>query len=412
MRKPLLALALMLMQTLPLASLAPGCAPTPEGEGELNHRDDPLSRSGNSAAPRPWHMHSGNGFSRPDAYSLSTPPCRLQAGNSLCDEGVYYFSEVSVARAFAAAQRTAHLKEGAAATLGLSPLWGLRGGLLKSIRAFPASSWRSKAAVLIGSVVVAIGLTGFFGNRQQANAVKHLLATERAFVARCGHVRKNFLSQAVSLGVTIEFRPEYPGAQIPAQQYFAAKEQEEALYRRTFDAAKEQGLSCQDAYEKVFLTSCDQLPSRIVRHPDWFDACLRTGLPAPLAEQLQEANAVLALDSGLGIRLQMPPKNLDGKRQRALAAFLTALTHGVSAVTQGSPPATHAALSALRRDIHEIIVRPGPPRIAGHRFHSFAEIVVNEQRVLVMYLFYDLRQREYRVSMRPISDRLRPRGSL
>ena len=221
--------------------------------------------------PTEWYFHSGEGFTEveyrdPDSGELTKlrSPCELSRDNPQCMEKVFYFSKTAILQFVNAARDYFDQK------------WQMHTGY--AVAAGTAAFMTGKgAAATTGMPVVSVGLwvtTGILGivaayegykvgeALYMLGQVDDLIAEEEAYVRRCGHMRKDFLRRASELGVKVVFDEEYGGQFVDSSHYLDGVKKEKEKLDYVLQMAAMSGMTSREAYEKLFLTSCDALPTR------------------------------------------------------------------------------------------------------------------------------------------------------
>lgn len=262
-----------------------------------------------------WVFHTGKGFSSVEFVDAENgrlreinSQCVIAFDNPYCKEKVYAYRHDEVERYIQLSKRlyeervnthTSNLALGS--SIVVISLRAAYSGL-----AAPDPTMLSKvfagasvfAASIAGIVVVVEGwqLTQLFA---KIKTIDDFFSEQASYLSRCGHVRKDFITEARHLGISFIFA-ENGGRFIPGDVFLAAKDSEQQLLQDTIAYANENGVPIRRAYKDFFIHQCGHV-AKI--YPD--DVLRRLSaeaiVPQPLVERALQVSQKLSLKGSIEI---------------------------------------------------------------------------------------------------------------
>ncbi len=244
------------------------------GGGWKSHVDDYKVRGGSEEMP--WHFHTGRGVVVQEIRSVEggvvqrfQSRCKLNANDPDCMEKAYFFTEAEiiefVSAAVSAYESDLQTHEMGVAVSSAIVVWS--GKVFVASLVAPDPTVVASKLITIGSGLVAGAMAivaAWEGMKiveihSTLRKIEELLAKERRYVTRCGHVSRNFLDRLRALGIRIKFLRNGFDL-IPGHYYLEGVTKEAQLRKQTEQYAKENGLSYERAYTEFFSNACGQLP--------------------------------------------------------------------------------------------------------------------------------------------------------
>lgn len=250
----------------------------------------------------PWHFHSGEGVSVIELKGFSRrkvkASCTLDMSDPECFEKAYFFTESEILRyvnaAVKAYESSLRTHEIGFALSSAIVFWTGKifwVGLVAPDPTVVTSKLVAAGAGLIsGAMAIVTAWEGkkIYEIHETIEKVERVLAEERRYVTRCGHVSRNFLDRMSELGVEIHFL-ENGYEMIPGQYFLEGKAKEAELVSRAEDLAKEEAIPYQKAYQEIFQYACGQV------------AMVKSRIPTKEHPWALEFEGAVNLDSDAGL---------------------------------------------------------------------------------------------------------------
>lgn len=238
-----------------------------------SHVDDFRARGGDEEMP--WHFHTGRGLlietiHGPNGEILQQirANCELSYDNPDCMEKVFFFTEDEIL-GFVQAAVSAYESDLRTHQVGIAfstavVVWSGKVFLAGMVAPDPTVVTSKIVAVGAGLVAGVMAIVAAWeGKRiyeihQTMAKIEELLAEERRYVNRCGHLSRNFLDRLAKLGVTIRFLKNGYDL-ISGHHYLDSIKREEELSERARTYARAKRMRYGDAYDAVFRDACGQV---------------------------------------------------------------------------------------------------------------------------------------------------------
>jgi len=343
-------------------------------EANLSHIDDPETRGGTEELP--WHFHTGEGYLVTDYSDFDTnksvrvrSSCELTVDKEFldpdCREKVYYFTRSEIMTYIGIAKdlyeskiETATATSMAVSTVAVISAKTAYAGLIAPDPTVITSKLIAAGAAVgagIAGIVVAWQGKKIYEMLSLIGKIDDLLIAEELFIHRCGHVRKNFLSEAEKLGVTIIF-PRRGGDFIPGSEYVESAAKEKALFTKTLDYARDNRITSRKAYKSYFVNQCGQLPMvQTSENAELFSIDWKN-VPENIKQETLKTSQLLNLKSGSVIEFgKFDSNDLEPvKAQNRILAFLRNLNTKIKYLEKNNP----RKLERLRKSVDKIMIQP------------------------------------------------------